>query len=135
MPVGMALIAIMAFYQVLRLFNYLPSRFWFSSPIAFLLIGGVVAELYGFWSGEKQMAFLVGCLPFIVYLLVANIGFELASSGVRSAGWVFANVMYLFFGLISGIMGFGGAKYRENRRWIWLVVVLIPAGLLLMLFL
>lgn len=113
--VGMAIIAIMVFIRSLVVYKYVPVVYdiWNLALLYLNLlpIDGAVAEFYGFWSGEKQMAFLVGFLPSIVALLVASIKF----------GWFLGSMTYLFVGLGMGIMGFGGAKYREDRRWGWLV--------------
>lgn len=113
--VRMALIAIMAFIRSFIWFKYEPRVYdvWNVALTYIILLptDGVVSEIYGFWSGEKLIAFLIGFLPSIAAILVATIRL-----GSPSAIFI-----YLLLGLGMGIMGFGGAQYKAERKPLWLV--------------
>ncbi len=100
-------------------------------------IDGVLAVLYGFWSGEKKMAFLVGFLPSVVGIFV--IASRLAKL-VRPGDAVIAMLVYLLLGSAMGIIGYIGAWYKSNRRervwlfigfiaWFIIVITVLLAGM------
>ncbi len=97
-------------------YNYVPGIIdvWHMAllPLHLIPIDGGVAAVYGFWSGEKLMAFLVGFLPSTASSIVAVIRFPSNAGGVT---------FNLLLGLGLGVMGFGGVKCKATGRRMWLV--------------
>jgi len=114
--VGWASLVVSASIRSWVWYNYVPGIIdvWHMAllPLLLLPLDGGVAAVYGFWSGETLMAFLVGFLPSTVSSIVAVIRFPSNAGGVSFS---------LLLGLGLGVMGFGGAKCKATGRRLWLV--------------
>ena len=113
---GLAPLVVSASIRSWVWYNYVPGIIdvWHMAllPLLLLPIDGGVAAVYGFWSGEKLLAVLVGFLPSTVSSLVAVIRFSSNVGGV----W-----FSLLLGLGMGVMGFGGSKCKATGSPLWLV--------------
>lgn len=128
--VGVALLALMVIIRSFVWYKYVPGVIdvwhWTLTYIILLPTDGAISVLYGFWSGEKLMAFLVGFLPSVAAMIVATMRLG-SPSGI---------FIHLLLGVGMGIMGFGGAEYKADRKplWfvagflIWLLILLMAIG-------
>ena len=114
--VGLIVLASLAIIRSFVYYNYVPGVVdvwhWAVAYLVLLPVDGSVSEVYGLWSREKLLAFLVGFLPSLVALVVPVLRFG-GNPGVAQ---------YMVLGLGMGLMGFGGAKYGLSRGWMWLVI-------------
>lgn len=118
--VGVAPLVLMAIIRSFVWYKYVIGMInwhvdWYIERIVILLlllpVDGIISELYGFWSRERLMSFLIGFLPSTISLIVLiYLGGD--GRGVFIHGG-------LAFGM--GLMGFGGAEYKVDRKPLWLV--------------
>lgn len=125
--VGAVLLMSLATIRSFVWYNYVPGIIniwhWTLTYLIILPTDGLVAELYGFWSEKKSIAFLIGFLPSVVAMIVASIRLVSLSSFF----------IYLLLGLGMGTMGFGGAEYKAERKPAWLFAGFIVWLLILLM--
>lgn len=93
--------------------------------VPFLLLipaPGVIAFLYGHWSGKGWLSFSIGFSPVFIFFV----------SSAFLENYTYTSVFLgSFMGVLAGIIGYSGATKKKGKMdWI----ILVPASMVLWIF-
>ena len=105
--------------------------YWLAIVFQYVPVDGLAAMLYGHYSRNKIVAFLVGFLPYVVDTVLIETFFAPGWYGYMSLSYYMRVIAFsLALSSSMGLMGYGGAKYGEDRGVLWLLIGLISWPLL-----
>ena len=81
-----------------------------------LPISGIIGFLYGNWSGNEKLSFLIGFVPIFIFFRLMLLQNPELSSG--------SFIVAFLLGFCSGIVGYSGArKNKGNVDWILFILL------------